>query len=206
MKKIAVLAVMGLLVSTAAFAEVAVLQDGKTITYEQGTPVMTSGSTPVRVLYDGVEIYVPQGQKVLISKAKDGKILVTGTDLKGVEVGKERVSSKGLAVFSVSPSTMKVDEIKGDIAVVNIIEEEQRAQKEAKKAQKEAQKAQKSTKTAKATTTKANTAKVATTKANNVPAQTVEFPTVSEYVNEVVTQQTAQNVECLSQSSPSGVC
>jgi len=195
MKKLAVLAVMGLLVSTAAFAEVAVLQDGKTVTYEQGTPVMTSGATPVRVLYDGVQIYVPQGQKVLISKAKDGKILVTGTDLKGVEVGKDRVSSKGLAVFSVSPSTMKVDEVKGDISVVNIMEEEQKAQKEAKKAQKDAKKAQ----------TTEQTSKAATTKANNAAAQTVEFPTVSEYVNEVVTQQSAQDTErCLSQSSPTG--
>ena len=197
MKKLAVLAVMGLLVSTAAFAEVTVLQDGKTVTYEQGTPVMTSGATPVRVLYDGVEIYVPQGQKVLISKAKDGKILVTGTDLKGVEVGKERVSSKGLAVFSVSPSTMKVDEIKGDIAVVNVAEEENKAQK-VQKVQKDIQK---TTKAAKTTATK-----TAVAKANNVPAQTVEFPTVSEYVNEVVTQQTAQDTEetCLSQSSPTG--
>lgn len=195
MKKLAVLAVMGLLVTTAAFAEVAVLQDGKTVTYEQGTPVMTSGATPVRVLYDGVEIYVPQGQKVLISKAKDGKVLVTGTDLKGVEVGKERVSSKGLAVFSVSPSTMKVDEVKGDISVVNIMEEEQKAQKEAKKAQK----ATKAAKTEK--TTKAATAKTS----NATTAQTVDFPTVSEYVNEVVTQQSAQDTEtCLSQSSPSG--
>ena len=195
MKKLAVLAVMGLLVNTAAFAEVAVLQDGKTVTYEQGTPVMTSGATPVRVLYDGVEIYVPQGQKVLISKAKDGKVLVTGTDLKGVEVGKERVSSKGLAVFSVSPSTMKVDEVKGDISVVNIMEEEQKAQKEAKKAQK-ATKAAKTEKTTKAATAKTN---------NVTTAQTVDFPTVSEYVNEVVTQQSAQDTEtCLSQSSPSG--
>ena len=201
MKKLAVLAVMGLLVSTTAFAEVAVLQDGRTVTYEQGTPVMTSGATPVRVLYDGVEIYVPQGQKVLISKAKDGKVLVTGTDLKGVEVGKERFSSKGLAVFSISPATMKVDEIKGDISVANIAEEDLKAQKEAKKAQK-AQKAQKAAKATKAE----KTTKVATTKAV-APAQTVEFPTASEYVNEVITQQSAQNTEeCMSQSSPSGAC
>lgn len=195
MKKLAVLAVMGLLISTAAFAEVVVFQDGKTVTYEQGTPVMTSGATSVRVLYDGVEIYVPKGQKVLISKAKDGKVLVTGTDLTGIEVGKERFSSKGLAVFSVSPTTMKVDEVKGDISVVNITEEENKAQK--------AQKVQKDTaKTAKA----AETTKTAVAKANNVPAQTVEFPTVSEYVNEVVTQQSAQDTEetCLSQSSPTG--
>ena len=199
MKKLAVLAVIGLLVPTAVFAEVAVLQDGKSVTYEQGTPVMTSGASPVRVLYDGVEIYVPQGQKVLISKAKDGKVLVTGTDLKGVEVGKERISSKGLAVFSVSPSTMKVDEIKGDIAVVNIVEEEQKAQKEAKKATK-ATKAEKAVKTEK--TTKAAAAK-ATTPA---PVQ-LDFPVASEYVNEVVTQQSAQNTEeCMSQSSPSGAC
>jgi len=196
MKKLAVLAVIGLLVPAAAFAEVAVLQDGKSVTYEQGTPVMTSGASPVRVLYDGVEIYVPQGQKVLISKAKDGKILVTGTDLKGVEVGKERISSKGLAVFSVSPSTMKVDEIKGDIAVVNIVEEEQKAQKEAKKATK-AEKAVKTEKTTKAAAAKATTP---------APVQ-LDFPVASEYVNEVVTQQSAQNTEeCMSQSSPSGAC
>ena len=196
MKKLAVLAVMGLLVSTAAFAEVAVLQEGKTVTYEQGTPVMTSGASPVRVIYDGVEIYVPQGQKVLISKAKDGKVLVTGTDLKGVEVGKERISTKGLAVFSVSPNTMKVDEVKGDIAVVNIVEEEQKAQKEAKKAEKAAAKAGK--------TAQEGTAKTAKTAAT---VMTVDFPTASEYVNEVVTQQAAQNTEkCLSQSSPSGAC
>ena len=200
MKKLAVLAVMGLFISTAAFAEVAVLQDGKTITYEQGTPIMTSGTSPVRVLYDGVQIYVPQGQKVLISKAKDGKILITGTDLKGVEVGKERISTNGLAVFSVSPSTMKVDEIKGDISVVNLVEEEQKNQKESKKAQKEAEKAQKKE------ATKAKSAAKASSTKTNTSMQTVEFPAVSDYVNEVAAQQASQNVERpdLSQSSPNG--
>jgi len=201
MKKLAVLAVLGLLVSTAAFAEVAVFQDGKTITYEQGTPVMTSGTTPVRVLYDGVQINVPQGQKVLISKAKDGKILVTGTDLKGVEVGKERISSKGLAIFSVSPSTMKVDEVKGDISVVNVVEEEQKAQKEAKKVQKEAKKETKKE------TKKEQAQKATSTRTSSAAVQTLDFPVASEYINEVATQQSAQNTEeCVSPSSPSGVC
>lgn len=202
MKKLAVLAVMGLFVSTAALAEVTVLQDGKTVTYEQGTPVMTSGTSAVSVLYDGVQINVPQGQKVLISKAKDGKVLITGTDLKGVEVGQERVSCKGLAVFSISPNSNKIEEVTGDISVVNMVAEEQKALREAKAQQEAAKKAQKE---AAAKTQKA--AKAAKSTVNNTVAQVEDFPTASEYVNEVVTQQSAQDTEaCLSQYSPSGAC
>ena len=204
MKKLAVLAVIGLFVSAAAFAEVIVTQNGKTVTYEQGTPVMTSGDAPAQILYDGVEIKVPQGQKVLISKAKDGKVLITGTDLVGVEVGKEVISSKGLAVFSAAPNA-KIDQIKGEITVINVNADqavqkeaqkaEKEAEKEAKKEAKEAQKAEKSAKT------------VTSVKTTNAAAvQELDFPVASEYVNEVVSQQTAQDVECLSPSSPRGGC
>lgn len=175
MKKLVLSAVIGLFISATALAEVVVLQNGQTTSYEQGTPVTISGEMPARVLYDGVLIVVPQGQKVQISKAKDGSILVTGDNISGVEVAGEKIFSKGQATFSVSPNNYKVSKIKYSEAAAPA------KQKENKPTKVVSQKNSEAKPVASAPTT-------------------VEFPTVSEYVNEVVTQQAT--IDVMSPSSP----
>ena len=189
MKKLILLAVMGLFISATAFAEAVVLQDGKTTSYSQGSSIMVNGKTTTRVLYDGILITVPQGQKVQISKAKDGSILVQGKNIEGVEVAGEVLSAKGQVTFSVSPKTQKIT----NITSVGV---ENKVQTDANK--KQAKKQNKST-VKKDNSKTANTSKPAVT-----AAPVVDFPTASEYVNEVVSQQTAQDVE-RTETSPSSV-
>ncbi len=172
MKKLAVLAVMGLLLSGAAFAETLVLQDGVTKVYNQNDVVKISGKTSASVSIKGVRIFVPKGKDVQISTGMDGHILIEGSDLEGVELfnGQKFVKlSSGTKGVSVAPSTLAVSDLSGKVA--------------------EKEKATKQTKSTKQT--KENKA------SNNKATITTEvtFPTVSEYVNEVAAQQTAQDVE-----------
>ena len=188
MKKLAVFAVMGLLLSGAAFAETLVLQDGITKSYEQSSVVNISGKTSASVSIKGVKIFVPKGKQVQISSGMDGHIIITGSNLEGVELfnGQKLVKlSSGTKGVSVTPNTLAVSDLSGDVAA------KEQAGKQAKTNKKEGK------------TTKGN--KETKSQASK-PAQEVVFPTTSEYVNEVVSQQTAQDVECLSPSSPSGVC
>ena len=180
MRKLALFAVMGLLLSTAAIAEVMVLQDGKIMSFREGSQVIVSSKTPARVLYNGVLIIVPAGQKVQVSK-KDDKIWISGTDMKKIEAAGKTISSKGYAIIAISPDTLEVLSIKGD---VSIVKDEVILPHKAN--------------------TKVNKKQEAAPKKTSAPvAETVSFPEISDYVNEVTTQQSAQDV--LSQSSPSGI-
>lgn len=192
MKKLAVFAVMGLLLSGAAFAETLVLQDGITKSYEQNSVVNISGKTSASVSIKGVKIFVPKGKQVQISSGMDGHIIITGSNLEGVELfnGQKLVKlSSGTKGVSVTPNTLAVSDLSGNVAAKE--QAEKQTGKQAKTNKKEG-KATKGNKEIKSQATK--------------PAQEVTFPTASEYVNEVVSQQTAQDVECLSPASPSGVC
>ena len=118
MKKLALSAVIGLLLSTTAFANVVVFQDGKVTTYKPGTEIAINAKTTARVLYDGVLITIPQGQKVQISK-EEGKIKLFGVNMKGVEIAGKQISSKGQATVSVTPSTGEVASVKGATTIVS---------------------------------------------------------------------------------------
>ena len=185
MRKLALFAVMGLLLSTAAIAEVMVLQDGKIMSFREGSQVIVSSKTPARVLYNGVLIIVPAGQKVQVSK-KDGKIWVSGTNMKGVEVSGQSISSNGQAIIAVSPDTMEISSVKGDVSIVKnevILTHKSKI----------------------GTKNKQQTAAKPTQTTVAAATEIASFPEISDYVNEVNAQQSAQDVTDMSQSSPSGI-
>ena len=195
MKKLALFAVVGLFLSVTAFANIVVLQDGRMTSYEPGSNVVIKGKTTSRVLYDGVLITIPRGQKVQISK-KDGQILVFGVNLRGVEIAGKQVSSEGQAMFAVSPETMQVSSIRGNTTIVSneVIFD-----------------GSKNTGNINKVVNKPGTVVVKSGPVSQAPVQTqvsepVVFPEVSEYVNEVVTEQASQDVERpdMSQSTTTG--
>lgn len=116
MKKTALLAVLVLFFAISSSAQIVVLQDGKTITYEPKAELSIAGKTTSRVLYEGVLITIPRGQKVHIKK-RDGKILISGTNLRNVEIAGKNISSNGHVIISVSPDNMKVTTLKGDSTI-----------------------------------------------------------------------------------------
>ncbi len=193
MKQLMMFAVFGL-ISLAAFSQVVVLQDGKTITYRQGTGVTVFGKTVSRVLYDGVLITVPKGQKVRIGVQENEmgkKILISGTNLKDVEIAGKSVSSKGRTIISVSPETLQLVTIKGETTVNNngiVANRINRTNTDKEN------KTNKSVKT--------NNKQLTPAVSNEV----IDFPEISDYVNEVVVQQAVQDVERsdMSQSSVEG--
>ena len=181
MKKLVIFTVIGLLLSTTAFAEIMVLQDGKMMSFKEGSQVIVSSKTPARVLYNGVLITVPAGQKVQVFQ-KDGKIVLSGTNMKGVEVSGHSISSNGTATIAISPETMEVISVTGD---VNIIKDEVVLAHKGK--------------------IKANNKQQVAAKPAAAVAEPISFPEVSDYVNEIAAQQSAQDVTDMSQSSPSGI-
>ena len=200
MKKLAVSAVIALFLSTAAFANIVVFQDGKITTYKPGSEVAINAKTTARVLYDGILITVPKGQKVQISK-ENGKIKLFGINMKGVEIAGKHVSSKGQATVSISPETGEVASIKGSTTITSnevILTNKEEVQEGNKPVSNQIK-----TQTVIKTETQTKQAVTPT------PTQSIEpvvFPTVSEYVNEVATQQSTQDVErpSSSQYAPSG--
>ena len=200
MKKLVVFAVVGLLLSTAAFANVVVFQDGKVTTYKSGSEVAINAKTAARVLYDGVLITIPKGQKVQISR-EDGKIKLFGVNMKGVEIAGKQVSSKGQATVSISPETGEVASTSGSTTIISndvILTNKNNAQETNEQVVSQ-------TKTQTVTQPQAQT-RPAVTPAKTQTVEPVVFPTVSEYVNEVATQQSSQDVERpdMSQSSTTG--
>ena len=201
MKKLAVFAVIGLLLSTTAFANIVVFQDGKATTYKPGSTIAVNAKTTTRVLYDGVLITIPKGQKVQISREREEngkeKVKLFGVNMKGVEVAGKQISSKGQATVSISPETGEVAETNGNATIVKndviLTDNKSNTQKVNKPVVPQ-------TKTQ--TAPKAQTQQAAPAKTQTV--EPVVFPTVSEYVNEVTAQQSTQDVECMSPSSPTG--
>lgn len=207
MKRLAVFAVMGLILSTAVFANnVVVFQDGQATVHKPGTEIAINAKTTTRVLYNGVLITVPKGQKVQISKSqKTGKIEIFGINMRGVEVAGKQVSSKGQAKVSVSPDTREVVGISGNTTIVSnevIFINKNKTQNNNKVVNNQ-------TVTQTNIQTVSETPKKATEGSVSAKTQTFEpvvFPSVSEYVNEVAAQQATQDVERpdMSQSSTTG--
>jgi hypothetical protein len=173
MKKLAVFAVMGLVLTGAAFAETLVLQDGVTKSYEQNNVVNISGKTSASVSIKGVRIFVPKGKKVQISSGMDGHILITGSSLEGVELfnGQKFIKLSSGKGVSVAPDTLAVTDLSG-----NVVTKEQTAQ-QAKKQSSQA------------------TKEVKGTKSQASDTQEIVILEISDYVNDVVTQQSSQDIE-----------
>lgn len=186
MKKLVIFAVVGLLLSTIAFARIIVLQDGQTKSYSDSRDsIVIDGKTPASVLFDGVLIKVPANKrKVTIKRGegKEGEINISGRNLKDIDIAGKKISSNGQATITFSPKTREISVVNGELANNDNAAPKNAAQKTVKQA------ATKST--------------VKSTPATQVVVETVEFPEVSDYVNEVTAQQSVQDVEDMSQSSP----
>ena len=178
MKKVAIFAVMGLFLSATAFAQIIVLQDGKRMYFPEDSQVVISGKTPAKVLFNKSRmlISVPANQKVQVQK-KNGVILVSGTDMKGVEVAGKTISSNGHAIVSVSPKTKEVTNLRGDTSI---------SESEVVLA---------------SNSNKMNNKQPAA-KNNTAINESTIFPEISEYVNEVVSQQSVQDVTDVSPYAP----
>ena len=118
MKKLVMFAVMGLVLSATAFAEVMVLQDGKTMSFKDNSQIVVSGKTASRILYNGVLLIIPANIRVSVQR-RDGKVLISGNDMKDVEVVGKEISSKGYGVVSVDPITKEVVVVEGNVKIKN---------------------------------------------------------------------------------------
>ena len=182
MKKIVMFTAMGLLLSTTIFAEVMVLQDGKTMFFKEDSQIIVSGQTATNIRYNDVSITVPGNQKVQIQK-RGNKIWISGTNMKDVEIVGNKISSNGHAIIVISLDTMEVTNVRGDISIIN----------------NGVSLNHKNTKNIK------NNRKVSTKTETNKVSEPVSFPEISEYVNEISAQQAVQDITDMSQSSPSGI-
>lgn len=174
MKQLVISTVIGLLLSTTVFAQITVLQDGKKMFFKEDAQIIVSGKTPATVLFNGVIINVPAGQKVQIQK-KDGNIWISGTNMKEVEAAGKKISSNGHAIVAISPDTKKVTSVRGDI---NIARDEVVLARD---------------------NSRLNNKRAVNETISN---ESISFPEVSEYVNEVVSQQSVQDVTDMSLYAP----
>jgi len=209
MKKLLMFAVIGLFISTTAFAEIIVLQNGKTTTYRESKEgegykaIPVEKNTYARVLYDDVLISIPPQSNKMQIKRENQNIRISGANLRDVDVAGEKVSSNGHVILEVTPKTatseMEIRLIKGDASVVKDGKTVALSptKKTAPKKESKKKTAEKPAKTAE----KPATAKPA---AQTATAEAETFPEISEYVNEVAAQQTSQDVERpdLSQYAP----
>ncbi len=193
MKKFRVIGVIGLLLLfTVAFARVVVLQDGKTMSFADNSQIVVSGKTPARVLYDGVLVTVSPNQKVKIRKEEmkkeDGdierRIIISGTDLKDIKVHGKTITSQGATEVALSIDNTKIDVIKGKVYTDGILLKEVPAQE----------------KSIKSAVTKQSAENQPVVKP--IISETIEFPDVSDYVDELAFEQSVQDVEDMSQYAP----
>ena len=199
MKKLAVISIILLLLfAVVAFASVMVLHKGKVKALPDNSKVVVSGENPSRVLYDGVLVTVPPNQEVEIRKEnvkkEDGEIekrlVISGTDLKDVKVKGQNISSKGETEVSVPlDDNEKIDVIKGEVYKDGVLVDEVLVKEEPIKpavvnqaVEKQAIKKQ--------------------TVVKPVVTKTVEFPEISDYVDELVYEQAVQDVGDMSQYAP----
>ena len=182
MKKSVIIIVVGLLLSIAAFARIIVLQDGKTTSYKSEEKVVIDGKTPASILFDGVLIKVPANKKKVTIKKQGEEINISGANLNNIEIAGKKVTANGQTTVAFSPETKEITVIKGELVNTDTGVTKNTVQKTGQ------------------TTSVKSVAKPASV--TPVINETVEFPEVSNYVNEVTSQQTVQDVEDLSQSSP----
>ncbi len=117
MKKSIALVFGALFLFSVANAAVTVTRNGKTSKYENGSTVRVTGQSAAVVNYNGVKISVPAGVAVTIAENADGSVNVSGTNLSGVKVENNTVSSTGAVSFSVSPKTKDITVNKGTLVV-----------------------------------------------------------------------------------------
>ncbi len=193
MKRLVTFGIIGLLlIAAVAFARVVVLQEGKVMTFADNSKVVVSGKNPSRVLYDGVLVTVAPNQKVEIRKEeikKDGEIkkqiVISGTDLKDVKVKGKSISSKGETEITVPlDDEVKIDVVKGEVYKDGVLVNKDLVKEE----------------TIKPAATKQSVEKQAIVKP--VISETVDFPEVSDYVNELAVEQAVQDVEDVSRYAP----
>lgn len=197
MKNTLMFVVLVVFLAITASSQVVVLQDGKTTSYQRGSEVTISGKTTARVLYDGVLITIPKGQKVQV-KRKGNKVFISGNNLKDIEIVGRSLSSKGPAIVSVSLDTMKIVDVKGDVFVDENGLVMSRISKN--------NKVSKTNKTSvKSKTSKMSNQQKADSSISNANDEEA-FPEVSDYVNELATEQAAQDIERpdMSQSTTTG--
>lgn len=116
MKKLVMFAVMGLVLSASAFAEVMVLQDGKTMSFKDNSQIVVSGKTASRILYNGVLLIIPANITVSVQR-RDKKVIISGNDMQDVEVFGKEISSKGYGAVSVDPVTKEIVVLEGDVKI-----------------------------------------------------------------------------------------
>lgn len=119
MKKSIALVFGALFLFSVANAAVTVTRNGKTSKYENGSTVRVTGQSAATVNYNGVKISVPAGVAVTIAENADGSVNVSGTNLAGVKVENNTVSSSGAVSFSVSPKTKDITVNRGTLVVQN---------------------------------------------------------------------------------------
>ncbi len=117
MKKSIALVFGALFLFSVANAAVTVTRNGKTSKYENGSTVRVTGQSAATVNYNGVKIFVPAGVAVTIAENADGSVNVSGTNLAGVKVENNTVSSSGAVSFSVSPKTKDITVNRGTLIV-----------------------------------------------------------------------------------------
>ncbi len=117
MKKSIALVFGALFLFSVANAAVTVTRNGQTSKYENGSTVRVTGQTATVVNYNGVKISVPAGVAVTIAQNADGSVNVSGTNVAGVEVEGNTVSSTGAVSFSVSPKTKAITVNRGTLVV-----------------------------------------------------------------------------------------
>ncbi len=117
MKKSIALVFGALFLFSVANAAVTVTRNGKTSKYENGSTVRVTGQSAATVNYNGVKISVPAGVAVTIAENADGSVNVSGTNLAGVKVENNTVSSSGAVSFSVSPKTKDITVNRGALIV-----------------------------------------------------------------------------------------
>ena len=107
MKKVIMFAA-AIMFSVAAFAQVTVTQ-GKTVTnYEKGATITVDSKEVTEVKYGNVSISIPKGKKVVISQNKAGNIIISGYDLAGVKIMGREVQADEAAVYVVDPTTKTI--------------------------------------------------------------------------------------------------
>ena len=187
MKRAFIFAVLSLFFSIATFSQIIVYQGGKEPkVYPQKSKIVISGKETTRVLYDGVLIIIPKGQKRQVSIKQEGReVVISGTNLKSIEAVGKSFSSNGNATVYISLDVMKITKVKGNA----FIDQNGYIENRLNKNRQMNNKKQSFDEDLKAVSDFDNEE---------------DFPQTSDYVNDVASQQTAQDVEMsdLSTSSP----
>lgn len=118
MKKILFLAIVMLSVCFAN-AAVTVTQNGKTVTYKNGSTLTVNGKTDAAIDYNGVSVFIPKGQMLLIRPTKAGGVILQGDQFSGIVVNNHTLSAEGFTVLVVDPKTQDITIQEGTVNVAD---------------------------------------------------------------------------------------